>query len=297
MTDASLRSFVNQAESWKDFLKVRIRVALAVREDGAWSLWYSYTAFLSEVPESVDTFNLETLSIRALRDIQVFDDENSVLAALNEIRDGAELLQSDTWSAPLAPTMKHLTFEYESLHPERFSGPKRLPALTAAWHNPQYVTVSAARMKEIDQELQLHREPFDGFADLALALNTPVGFDELNKRRFSEFVLIAPIDLLLDNSNEAHSSLKDGELSLVLKAHPALSPDQLKLGVKAFRQKGVPDRFTLPSGELVRASDGLLRTKFKLPSSDVPLVEVFFSTSEGLLGKWFMVRSRFWKFI
>ncbi len=52
MTDASLRAFINQAESWKNFMKVRIRVALAVREDGAWSLWYSYTAFLPEVPKA-----------------------------------------------------------------------------------------------------------------------------------------------------------------------------------------------------------------------------------------------------
>ncbi len=120
-------------------------------------------SFPSGSAESVDTFNLETSSIRAFRDIRVFDDDTSFLAALNEMRDGAELLKTDTWSAPLAPTMKHLTFEFESLHPERFSGPRRLPALTAAWHNQNYVTMSATRMKEIDQELQLHREPFDGF--------------------------------------------------------------------------------------------------------------------------------------
>jgi hypothetical protein len=289
MNEDALRAFVAQASAWRSFIRSRVRVGLAVFIDGSWSVWHCYTAFLPDVPEKVDTFTLETASIRAFRDFLVFRDENDVDAAIAEIRGASEVVNAVRWSIKLAPTAGHLQFEYESLHPDRFAGPKRLPALTALWTNTNYRTLRAAETKAIDQELQLHREPFDGFADLAVALNIPLGFDELNKRRVSEFVLISPVELLLDRSKEPYSDLKNGQLSLVLRAPPNLTPEKLRFGVKAFRQKDQPERLTLDSGATVCGADGLLRLEHKLSTPDVPLVLVFISFEGGdLLGKWFI---------
>jgi hypothetical protein len=289
MTETSLKAFVAQARAWQPYLKARVRIGLAVFTDGAWSLWYSYTAFLPDIPDSVDTFTVETASIRAFRDVTVLNDENAATAAIAEILSSPETMKAAAWTANLAPTIKHLQFEYESLHPDRFAGPKRIPALTASWFNQQYRTIPTSETKNIDQELQLHEQPFDGFADLALNLNIPVGFDELNKRRFSEFVLISPVELLLDMSKEPHSELKNGELSLVVQAQPALSPDILRFGVKAFKQKGLPERLTLNSADVLRDAEGFLRTKHKLSSAEIPVVLVFVSLKDGdLLGKWFI---------
>ncbi|MFY9958094.1 hypothetical protein [Bradyrhizobium sp.] len=85
------------------------------------------------------------------------------------------------------------------------------------------------------------------------------------------------------------SELKNVELSLVIEVQPALSPDKLRIGVKAFKQKGLPERLTLNSAEVLRDADGLLRTKHKLSSADIPIVLVFVSLEGGdLLGKWFV---------
>lgn len=289
MTDASLKAFVLQARAWQPYLKARVRIGLAVFADGAWSLWYSYTAFLPRLPDSVDSFTVETDSIRAFRDVTALNDENAVTTAITGILASPETMKAAAWTANLAPSIKHLRFEYENLHLDRFAGPKRLPALTASWFNSQYRTLQAGETKRIDQELQLHTQPFDGFADLALSLNIPVGFDELNKRRFSEFVLVSPVDLLFDMSKEPHSELKQGELSLVLQAPPALSPEKLQLGVKAFKQKGLPERLTLNSTEVLRDAEGYLRIKHKLSTAEIPVVLVFVSLEGGdLLGKWFV---------
>jgi hypothetical protein len=90
-------------------------------------------------------------------------------------------------------------------------------------------------------------------------------------------------------SKEPRSELKNGELSLVMQAQLALTPDKLRFGVKAFKQKGLPERLTLNSAEVVRDADGFLRTNHKLSSTDVPAVLVFVSLEGGdLLGKWFL---------
>jgi hypothetical protein len=188
--------------------------------------------------------------------------------AISEVLEKPGFLTTEAWTADLAPTNPHPTFEYEPLHLSRFAGNSRLPALTAQWHNPRYQTLTST--KELDQELQLHESPYDGFADLASALNVPVGLEDLNRRRFSEFVLIPPIELLFHLASEPHSELRDGELSLVLKAHPEVSTDKLKLGVKAFKQAGGPDRLTLSSASISRDDSGFLRVKHKLPASSVP---------------------------
>jgi len=287
MNEDALATFVAQASAWKVYLRACVRIALSVFTDGQWAIWYSYSAFLPEVPDHVDAFTVETNSIRAFREVLIFRDESEVDAVLSDLSDQPEIVRSIGWSASLAPTAKHLQFEYESLHPDRFAGPKRLPALTAHWTNPHYKTLTAAQVKLIDHELQLYREPYDGFGDLAAALNIPTGLDELNKRRFSEFVLISPVELLLDSSKDPCSQLRNGALSLVMAAPPALSPENLRVGVKAFRQKGAPERLTL--APVARGPDGLLRLEHNLSTSDVPLALVFISLAGGdLLGRWFI---------
>ena len=115
-----------------------------------------------------------------------------------------------------------------------------------------------------------------------------MGLEDLNRRRFSEFVLIPPIELLFHLASEPHSELRDGELSLVLKAHPEVSTDKLKLGVKAFKQAGGPDRLTLSSASISRDDSGFLRVKHKLPASSVPIVQVFVSLEGEMIGKWWV---------
>ncbi|MFY9958095.1 hypothetical protein [Bradyrhizobium sp.] len=161
MTDASLKAFVAQARAWQPYLKARVRIGLAVFNDRAWSLLYSYTAFLPNVPDSVDTFTVETASIRAMRDVTVLNDENAA-AAIVEILASPEVMKAAAWTINLAPTIKHLQFEYESLHLDRFAGPKRLPALTARWSNPHYQTIQESETKRIDQELQRMSSPLTG---------------------------------------------------------------------------------------------------------------------------------------
>jgi hypothetical protein len=101
-------------------------------------------------------------------------------------------------------------------------------------------------------------------------------------------VLVPPVELLFDLSSEPHSELSKGELSLVLKAHPALATDKLRLGVKAFPQRGAADRFTLDSAGIIRDAEGYLRVKHTLSSPDVPVVQVFASSDDELMGKWWV---------
>jgi hypothetical protein len=284
--DQALEAFGRQAQSWKRYFALRVRVALALREDDAWHLWYSYTAFLPEIPEMLEPLRVETKTVRAFREFLPLPDETSAGQAVAEVLDNPGTVRSGDWVAELAPSVGHLSFEYEALHLGRLAGPKRLPALTAHWHNPNYRTLTTTKL--LDQELQLHETPFDGFADLAAALNIPAGLDDLNKRRFSEFVLAPPVELMFDLNSKSHTELKNGELALILKAHPAIQTDRLRLGVKAFKQKGAPDRFTLNSSEIARDAEGVLRIKKKLPSPDAPLAQVFVSLPDDLIGTWWV---------
>jgi hypothetical protein len=281
-----LEEFGALARGWKPFFVMRARVALALRQDDGWHLWYSYTAFLPELPENPEPLSVETRSVRAFREFLPLPDAASAELAIAEVLESPGVVASKAWTAELAPTNPHLTFEYEPLHPNRFAGPKRLPALTAHWFNSQYRTLTST--KELDQELHLHESPFDGFADLAAALNIPVGLDDLNRRRVSEFVLIPPVELVFQLTSDPHSELTNGELALVFKAHPDVRADKLRLGVKAFRQTGSPDRFTLNSADISRDAKGFLRIKHKLPSQNVPLVQVFVSSDNEMIGKWWV---------
>src|SRR4029078_9266654 len=56
------------ARSWQRFFAIRVRVALALREEDGWHLWYSYTAFLADLPSNPEPLSVETRSIRAIRD-------------------------------------------------------------------------------------------------------------------------------------------------------------------------------------------------------------------------------------
>jgi hypothetical protein len=284
--DQALEAFGRQAQKWKQYFAMRVRVALALREDDGWHLWYSYTAFLPELAELGEPLSVETKTVRAFREFLPLPDETSADRAVTEVLETPGTMRRGDWVAELAPSVNHLSFEYEALHLGRFAGPRRLPALTAHWHNQYYQTLTST--KQLDQELQLHETPFDGFADLASALNIPVGLDDLNRRRFSEFVLLSPVELIFDLNVRTHSELKHGELSLVLKAHPAVPTDTLRLGVKALKQKGSPDRFILNSGDIARDAEGLLRVNNKLSSPDVPVAQVFASFPDDLLGTWWV---------
>jgi len=281
-----IEDFGALARSWQRFFAIRVRVALALREEDGWHLWYSYTAFLADLPSNPEPLSVETRSIRAIRDFTSLSTTTEAELAVSEMLEKPGVLTTAAWTADLAPSNPHLTFEYEPLHPSRLAGNSRLPALTAHWHNPQYQTLVST--KELDQELQLHESPYDGLADLTAALNIPVGLDDLNRRRFSEFVLIPPVELLFHLANDPHSELRDGELSVVLKAHPGVSTDKIKVGVKAFRQAGAPDRLTIDGESISRDEQGFLRVKRKLPSAGVPLVQVFVSMEGEMIGKWWV---------
>jgi hypothetical protein len=244
-----LEDFGALARCWKPFFMVRVRVALALREDDGWRLWYSYTAFLPEFPDNFEPVSVETRTVRAFRELVALPNEAAAELAIAEALERPGSVASDAWTAELAPTNPNLTFEYEALHLNRFAGPKRLPALTAQWHNSQYRPLTST--KQLDQELQLHESPFDGFADLANALNIPVGLDDLNKRRFSEFVVIPPIELLFNLANEPHSELTNGELSLVFKAHPEVSTARLRLGLtRRKKRRSTPGPSASPAAYL-----------------------------------------------
>jgi hypothetical protein len=288
MNREALEQFIQQVSRWRQFVKARIRVGLAVKTDGGWSAWYSYTAFLPDVPQKVDIFTLETASLRAYRDLLLFKDDQQLDAALAEMRDKPEEINGGGWHFKLSPHNDLLEVEYENLHPARFPGPKRLPAVTLRWTNESYRELSD-EIKAIDQELQTYAEPFDGFVDLASTLSIPLGFDELNRRRVSETVLLPPVDLLYDRNTEPHSDLRGGVLSLVLRISPEVSPINLRFGIKAFRPKDQPERLTVNGGTAVVGDDGLLRLEHRLSTSDAPLALVFVYLDGGdLLGKWFI---------
>lgn len=59
-------------------------------------------------------------------------DEAAMAAAIDEVSDSPGAVGFEQWSAKLAPKGSHLHFEYESLHLDRFAGPRRLHALTAS---------------------------------------------------------------------------------------------------------------------------------------------------------------------
>ncbi len=47
-----LDDFGALARGWKPFFVMRVRIVLALREDDGWHLWYSYTAFLPDPPDT-----------------------------------------------------------------------------------------------------------------------------------------------------------------------------------------------------------------------------------------------------
>jgi hypothetical protein len=284
--DQALSAFGLQAQSWSPFFVTRVRIALALREDDRWRLWYSHTAFLPDALAQQERLDVRTETVLAFREVLAMDDAATSGRIIAELLENPGRVSIGDFGADLGPSVQHLTFEYEPLHLNRFAGASRLPALTVAWFNQHYRPFSGA--KQLDQELQRHDEPFDGFADLALALGIPVGFDDLNKRRFSEVVLLPPVGVLVDANENPRSELNKGELSLVLRAHPALPMENLRVGVKAIPQRGLPDRFTLDSASFTRDTAGLLRAKHALSSQDVPIVQIFVSSEGDLLGKWWI---------
>ncbi|MET4443252.1 hypothetical protein ABIB75_001515 [Bradyrhizobium sp. GM2.2] len=284
--DQALEAFGQQARSWSPFFVARARVVLAMREDDGWHLWYSYTAYLRELPTTFEKCDVRTENVRAFREVVPFGDAVNAERTITELLQHPGRIDVDGSNLELGPTTQHLRFEYEPLHLSRFAGPSRLPALTAYWHNQNYRTF--AYTKELDQELQRYESPYDGFADLAGALGIPVGFDDLNKRRFSEVVLLTPALLHVDANENPRSELSKGELSLVLKAHPDFEPAEVRFGIKAFRQRDVPDRFTIESRAVERDPEGFLRAKHTLSSPDVPIVQVFVSKQDELIGKWWV---------
>jgi hypothetical protein len=282
--DQALTNFARQAQAWKPFFGARVRVALALREGDDWKLWYCYTAFMPDVPENYEPLDVRTSSVRALREVLPFELAITRDRALMSVEETPGSFESNLWKADLGAS--NLSFEYEPLHPARFAGPARLPALTVHWFNYRYEPLTWT--KELDQELQLADTPFDGFGDLAAAMSIPVGLEELNKRRLSEFILLPPVELLFDFAKQPHSQLKNGELTVVLKAHPAVTSEKLRLGVKAFRQRNVPERVTLDSSKIARGPDGYLRIEHTFSSPDVPVVQVFISLKGELVGKWWV---------
>src|ERR1700730_12953640 len=60
------------------------------------------------------------------------------------------------------------------------------------------------------------------------------------------------------------------------------------LGIKAYKQIGAPDRFALNNADVLRDEKGFLRIKKKLPSPNVPVVQVFVSSDDELVGKWWV---------
>jgi len=282
----ALAEFGQQALSWKAFFVGRARIVLAMREDDGWHLWYSYTAFLRELPQTFEKCDVRTENVRAFREVVPFLDSVEAERAIKELMQHPGRMLVDGENLELAPTSHHLSFDYEPLHLSRFAGPGRLPALTVYWNNQHYQPF--VRTKELDQELQRYETPYDGFADLAGALGIPVGFDDLDKKRFSEVVLLTPGTLQVDASENPRSELSKGDLSLILKAHQEFAPEEVKFGIKAFQQKGAPDRFTIDSALVERDAEGFLRAKHTLSSPDVPIVQVFVSRQEELIGKWWV---------
>src|SRR4051812_1035164 len=129
--DQALEAFGQQARSWSPFFVARARVVLAMREDDGWHLWYSYTAYLRELPTTFEKCDVRTENVRAFREVVPFGDAVNAERTITELLQHPGRIDVDGSNLELGPTTQHLRFEYEPLHLSRFAGPSRLPALTA----------------------------------------------------------------------------------------------------------------------------------------------------------------------
>jgi hypothetical protein len=181
--------FRQLATRWAPFIGRQIRSVLMVREGDAWNLLFANVAFIPEVPPGFEPLNIQTSSIRVLRDETPIADAASAQVALNHVLDGPAL-DIDGVRVPLARGNPNPEFEFEILHPQRFAGQLRFPALIATWLNPS--PTIAPDLKVLDQELYRHSSPYDGFADVALTLHLPHSLEELHRRRLVEVLLMPP---------------------------------------------------------------------------------------------------------
>lgn len=276
--------FRQAAAALAPVVRAQIQVALALRSEHGWCLCYGYAAFLSHVPDRVNSFSVETNSVRAARRLVIFKDEREVLAAIEAALAEPNTMEFESWQGTFAPLGGiGTTYEYERLHLARFPGPRRLPALTATFQN--HLTFPS--IKELDQELKAYSLPFDGVTDLLLEVGLPIPIDDLFNRHLRETVIIPPIDVLFDPAGALNSTFSNRQLLLVLTSHPNIDIAKIKFGVKTFHRTNPPGRYALRSEEITVDQAGYIRVNHETPP-DIPLVQVFVSYADIFIGSWWI---------
>jgi hypothetical protein len=247
-----------------------------------WTHRFSHAVAPSERPADI---SIETQSIRAVRTLIALDEDSAPKIVEEALRDPMTI-SGGAWTARIrgSPTVG-LAIEYERLHLPRAVGPKRVPTLTIT--PAERVSWKFPTIKELDQELLSHTEPYDGFADLLADLGVPIQLTELEQKPLVEVVLFAPADI-----DTTQSGISGGKLSLAVTMHPALEPSKLRIGIKAFPSNSPAVRRSSFGGDELswsRESAGdVVRTTHTADLPNVPIVLAIVSYDGEYMGKWWV---------
>jgi hypothetical protein len=196
---------------------------------------------------------------------------------------------SDVEASLAQPEKQVITFERNSL--ARTAGPMRSPALVI---NKNLGGVQASTFppsEQLDHELLTSEQPFDGLLDLFTELAVPDVNQILSGSR-AEIVVLPPAVLHFAPAGQPFTKgtcLQQGKLSIVIRAHPDVRCDKLRIGTKLFPST-LPIRRTshvLPHDSWTEGED-FIEGRLELAASDVPLAFTALSYEGDFLGKWWV---------
>jgi hypothetical protein len=144
-------------------------------------------------------------------------------------------------------------------------------------------------MKELDQELLAHSVPYDGFGDLLMDLGIPMPIEDVGSKPSSEIIIAPPTDILF-SEDPPGSNIKNGRLSLVINAHPALDPSRLRIGIKTFPNdnSGIARSSLLGSELAWEQSHDSARGTHSVEVPNVPIALSVLSYDSEYVGRWWI---------
>src|SRR5690348_5539995 len=101
-THPSVEEFKLIAFKWAPFIRTKVQIALALREESSWHLCFALTAFSHAVPTAniPPALNLETKSIRAFRKIVPLAEGAAAQEIVDTLQDPMTAA-TDGWDARL----------------------------------------------------------------------------------------------------------------------------------------------------------------------------------------------------
>lgn len=283
-----LMEFTQLADDWAPYYRVRVRIGLAVRDQsGNWQLLFALTYFSPERPLEYVPLDLETKSIRAIRQVTALQASESA-TAVEETISNPGAISFPQGLAKIASSGDDLNFQFERMHLANWAGPLRIPALTVLTQ-PLANLGAFPHLAELDHELITCETPYDSLAELLGELRISEQPQALFQTPNAQILLAPPASLKFSATVQEGSFLTNGSLSLLLSLHPNLDPVNLRLGLKSFPKDSAVRRLSRRLDSLKWESHGDFKeARLELEAPNTPLCQAILSHNGQLLGRWWI---------